>query len=145
MSFNIRGVSAIGGALAGGVNRWRAGRLKSATGDTIKSIVTTVGASTVRTLAEASVGALTLAIVEQSLQPWQSGSCDSGGVVAGAFIASAQSSGIAVCEFGSLEPPCSTMEPDWGQKPAQARAGPAVIAAARIIAKKRRKRLISVS
>ena len=148
MSFNITGVAAMGGPLAGGVNRWRAGRKKSATGETITSMVMTVGASMLRVPTKASAGLLTLATAGQSAQPWQSGLWDCGCGSAGVLAASAQPSGIAVpetaaCEFEPIESSRSTKEPDWGQKSPQATAGPTVIAAARIIVNMRRQTLIT--
>lgn len=136
MSFNMTGVAARGGPLAGGVNRWRAGRKKFATGDTITSTVMTVGASTPRAPAEASAGFLTLAGARQSPPPWQSGLSDCGNGIDGAFVASAQFSGIAGAD--AFEPFCPAMEPDRGQMSAHASAGPTIIAAARAVANMRR-------
>lgn len=141
-SFSMTGVAATGGPFAGGVNRCRAGRTASAMDDTIKSIVMTVGASMVSAPAEASAGVFTLAIAGQSLQPWQSGSCDCAPVPLDTFIASAQSSGIATafigCGFEGGEAPAGPSVGDCGQKSAQATAGLTAITAAKAIANMRR-------
>lgn len=141
-SFSMTGVAATGGPFAGGVNRRRAGRSTSAMDDPIKSIVMTIGASMVSAPAEASTGAFTLAIAGQSLQPWQSGSCDWGPVSLDTFIASAQSSGIAAAFIDSgleeVKAPAGPSVGDCGQKSAQATAGLTASAAARTIAKMRR-------
>lgn len=141
-SFNMTGVAATGGPLAGGVNRCRAGSTASMMDDTIKSIVMTAGASMVSAPTEASTGAFTLAITGQSVQPWQSGSCDWDPAPLDTFIASAQSSGIAAAFIGSGfeggEASAGPSVGDCGQKSAQAIAGLTASAAARTIAVMRR-------
>lgn len=141
-SFNITGVAATGGPLAGGVNRCRAGRRESAMDETIRSIVMTAGASMVTAAAEARTGAFTLVIAGQSLQPWQLGSCDLDPVPLDIVIASAQASGIASAFVGAgLEGEEAFAGPsagDCGQKSAQAIAGLTASAAAKTIAVMRR-------